>query len=108
LLSEKAELLVTALRGLNIDAITAIHLPLSRNGFYEILKAVVDRFSSLELGILTEWSQQWLSYSKQRAEQASDYPDAVDFKKAGINIQQYQAMSDVERLLSSIQADAVA
>jgi hypothetical protein len=102
LLSEKAALLVDALRALDIEAITDIYLPLSRNGFYEILQTLVSRFSELEISIFAEWAQQWIGYSKQRAAMASDYPDAPDFGKAGISLQQYQAMTDLERFLSSV------
>ena len=101
LLSQKAEQLVAALRNLDISAITVIYLPLSRNGFYEILQDIASRFSELELSIIAEWSQQWLNYSKHKAQQASDFPDAPDFTKAGISLQEYQAMSDVERFFNS-------
>ena len=99
LLSEKAERLITALRSLDKAAITDIYLPLSRNGFQEILQSIVPRFSELELSIIAQWSHEWLSYSKHKAETASEYPDAPDFRKAGISMEEYRAMEDVDRFL---------
>ena len=93
LLSEKAERLITALRSLDKAAITDIYLPLSRNGFQEILQYAEPGLSTLFR------SHEWLSYSKHKAETASEYPDAPDFRKAGISMEEYRAMEDVDRFL---------
>lgn len=102
LLSEKADLLVDALRRLSVSAVSDIYLPLSRNGFYEILQNISARLSPLELSIIADWSRQWLSYNKHKALGASRYPDAIDFSGTGISLQEYQAMTDLEHFMSSL------
>ena len=44
---------------------------------------------------IAEWVISWAGEAKQQAEKASGYPDALDFKKADIDIEQYQAMTDI-------------
>jgi len=46
------------------------------------------------------WSSNWVKEAKQLAEEASGYPDAMDFKTAGISIDEFQAISDIDRVLN--------
>ena len=100
LLEEKTIELIAALKVCDSKAIASIHEPLSRNGFYQILQVAVVQLSAEEQLVLTKWAVKWLSDAKSKAEQASGYPDAMDFKKANICIKEYQAMLDVERYCS--------
>ena len=100
-LSEKAERLVGALRALNVVAVTEVYLPLSRSGFKDVMSKIIDRFSELELSIISDWSEQWLSYSRQKAAEASEYPDSLDFNRAGIRYDEFQAMTDLASFLAN-------
>jgi len=102
LLKEKTDELISALKACDATAIAAIHEPLSRNGFYQILQTAAVSQLEVERQKTKTWASNWLSDAKYRAEQASGYPDAMDFKKANICIKEYQAMLDVERYFSSI------
>ncbi len=50
-------------------------------------------------GEIRRWASGWLIQAKQRAQQASPYPDAIDFKAAGIDVSEYAAMTDLARYL---------
>lgn len=68
---------------------------LSRNGFYQILTDACQLMDSDKISAIAQWNIRWSEQAKQKAEQASGYPDALDFKKADINIEEYQTMSDI-------------
>jgi hypothetical protein len=105
LLDEKTDELLDALRHCRISALAAIHTPLSRDGFYQIFQDAVARLSDDEVRDVTKWSGQWLDEARRKAEEASGYPDALDFKKAGISIEQFQAMADVSHFLTGSGSD---
>lgn len=96
LLLEKADQLTLALRSFDTTAIRNIHEPLSRNGFHSILVGIIKDFTSLELSIISQWSNQWLTDARNKAQDASEYPDSLDFKKGGIHLEEYQAMLDLD------------
>ena len=102
LLKKNTDELIEALQQCDINSITSIHTPLSRNGFYLILELAVSSLSKENINNVTKWSTGWVTRSRQKAEQASGYPDAFDFKSAGISIDQYQAMADVSHYLSHL------
>ena len=102
LLDERTGQLLESLKKHNIELITGIHVPLSRSGFYQILETAISSLTTGELAGLASWTNQWVTEAKQKAEQASGYPDAMDFKKANINIEQYQAMFDVNHFVTSL------
>lgn len=101
LLAYRATELHTAIKACNVAAITAIHKPLSRDGFYSILQKVVAQLPENELDVISQWAFNWSSTAKHKAEQASGFPDAMDFHKAGICLEEYQAMLDVSRYLEN-------
>jgi len=92
--------LIKALKQCNADALAKIHTPLSRNGFYQILQVAIGELSDDDIRLAMIWSDNWLKEAKQLAEEASGYPDAMDFKKANISIEEFQAMSDIDRVLN--------
>lgn len=100
LLQKNAEDLKLAMQHLDLRGIAAVHTPLSRNGFYTILQQVIEQLTDEELAVLMEWSGNWIRQSRQLAQQASGYPDAMDFMGAGINIEEYHAMNDLNRVLN--------
>lgn len=92
--------LITALSQCNAAFLAAIHTPLSRNGFYEILKTAITELSDDDISLVMLWSANWIKEAKQLASDASEYPDAMDFITAGISIEEFQAMSDIDRVLN--------
>ncbi len=100
LLKKCARDLYNALTHCNATALAAVHAPLSRNGFYDILKGVIADLSDDEIRIIMVWSANWVKEARALAEEASGYPDAYDFNQAGISIEEYQAMSDIDRVLN--------
>lgn len=100
LLDKFTDDLIAALQQCNVIALTAVHTPLSRNGFYQILKSAIAEISDDDIGLLMIWSSNWVKEAKKIACEASGFPDAMDFVKAGISINEYQAMSDIDRVLN--------
>ncbi len=99
-LEKSTQELEQAIRHCNVQAVANVHTPLSRNGFYEILKLVIADLCDDEIRLLMVWSGNWVKEARQIAQQASEYPDAPDFKKAGIRLEEFQAMSDIDRVLN--------
>lgn len=102
LLQQKTLELAQALHSNNIQAVADIHTPLSRNGFYQILQDVAAALSTDEIRRIYDWVGAWTVTAKQSADQQSKYPDAPDFHAAGIALEEYLAMVDVDRYLKSI------
>ena len=102
LMEQESRKLYQALKSKQAAAIAHIHTPMSRNGFYQILQTASSKLTADELTIITSWAIDWVTQAKRKAEQASGYPEAYDFKKAGISIEEFQAMDDVGRYLGSL------
>lgn len=101
LLEKNTAELISALKQCDIHSLTNIHTPLSRNGFYQILQTAISNLSDDEIRLNMLWSKNWVEEAKQLAQEASGYPDAMDFKKAEISMEEFQAMSDIDRVLNS-------
>lgn len=100
LLEENTHDLICALKQCNVIKLASVHTPLSRNGFYLILKTAIAELSDTDIQLVMVWSANWLKEAKQLAEEASGYPDAMDFKKSGVSIEEFQAISDIDRVLN--------
>lgn len=46
---------------------------------------------------IRDWVAGWLADAKRRGQEVSPYPDAIDFKAAGIVVAEYAAMTGVGR-----------
>lgn len=101
LMQQNTVKLLQALEQQDASAISQIHTPMSRNGFYLILQTAASQLSIEARRSITQWAINWVSQARQKAEQASGYPEAYDFKKAKISIEEFQAMEDVARYLES-------
>ena len=101
LLAQRADQLYKALKHCDRSGVASIHTPLSRDGFDQILQAVIARFPEEELNAVTKWAHDWSYDAKRKAESASGYPDALNFSGAGVNILEFQAMLDVSRCLEA-------
>lgn len=102
LLQQKTGDLIKGLIKLDCSIITSTHKNLSRNGFYQILETATSQIENDRLQTIKNWCNQWLDQATQKAEQASGCPDAYDFKSAGIDINEYQAIKDVTHFINSI------
>lgn len=102
LLQHNLQRLTQALQQRDVTAIAALYRPLSRSGFWEILGHCAATFDATSLTALTHWSRQWVEQARRRGEQASGFPDAIDFHKAGIDVAEYTAMTDVARCLEGL------
>ncbi|MCU7799086.1 MAG: hypothetical protein KZQ70_02795 [gamma proteobacterium symbiont of Lucinoma myriamae] len=95
LMHEKMLQLQQGLEQHNITLLADIYSSLSRNGFYQILNNAAELIERNNIPEIAHWIISWSEDAKQKAEQASGYPDALDFKKADIKIEEFQAMSDI-------------
>lgn len=100
LLAKYTEDLISALKQCDMNKLAGVHTPLSRNGFYQILQTAIENLSDDEIRLAMVWSANWVKEAKQMAEEASGYPDAMDFKKAEISIEEFHAASDIDRVLN--------
>lgn len=96
LLAECESRLLLALERRDTTEITRVHGSLSRNGFWQAAAPARGR----ENGDLA-WLAQWCKNARARAEAASGYPDALDFRAAGINAEEYAAMQELLRCLQA-------
>ena len=95
LMQERTSQLEQGLLDQNRILLADVYGSLSRNGFYQNLTAATDNIEPSKIPPIAGWVIQWADEARQKAEQASGYPDALDFTKANIKIDQYQAMTDI-------------
>lgn len=96
LLAECESRLLLALERRDTTEITRVHGALSRNGFWQAAAAARNRENS-DLA----WLAQWCKSARAKAEAASGYPDALDFRAAGIAAEEYAAMQELLRCLQA-------
>ncbi len=101
LMQEKTKQLQHALLTKNITSLSTVYRSLSRNGFYQILATASKKIEIEKIQPIVQWVVNWSEQARQKAEQASGYPDALDFKKAHINIEEYQTMSDISHFFKT-------
>ena len=99
LMQQYADNLASALQRRDEKLIREVYVRLSRNGFYQILQQVVDELSEEQSLTANSWCLKWLTAAKRDAEKASGFPDAYDFKKAGVDLELYYALDDISRYL---------
>lgn len=95
ILAENADALAQLIRRRNVAEISRIHAALSRNGFWQAIKQAAPQFDANDLAAAAVWSEAWCTQAKSAALGASGYPDALDFKKAGISAAEYAAMNEI-------------
>lgn len=101
LVGETAARLKTALAARDATAVAQIYRPLSRSGFWAALEVLAPRCTAAEMDEFADWAGEWMVLAKSKGEAASGYPDALDFGKAGIDVGEYVAMTDVATFLAS-------
>lgn len=102
LLNEYAQRLGPALIDRDRNELARIHQAVSRNGFDQLLERVLESFSAELLRSLKLWAENWVNEAESRARLASGYPDALNFNKAGIRLDQYRAVSELKRRLEPL------
>ena len=99
LLAEHAHALSDAMRAQGCAEIARIYDNLSRNGFWQVAQIATAQLDAAERSIAKDWVLTWCADAKARALAASGYPDALNFKKAGISALEYASMSDIGNYL---------
>lgn len=100
ILAESADALASAFRQQDRQEIARIHASLSRNGFWQMARQAARQLDDSELIAAAAWSRDWCRDAKAGAEAASGFPDALDFRKAGISAAEYAAMTEISRYLT--------
>lgn len=100
LLQEQSETVTGALHQRKLWRILSVYNALSRDAFWTILVAAKDALGYEESNRIADWSREWLEEVKMRSAQTTPFPDAIDFKGAGIEVAEYMAMSDINACFS--------
>ncbi len=100
ILAENAEALAQAIRLRNLAEIARRHAALSRNGFWQAVLQAIRQFGPDELDVAAAWANDWCRDAKASAQAASGFPDALDFRKAGVSASEYAAMSEINVYLA--------
>lgn len=101
LMDEAVSRLSIALQQHDVARIAAIFTELSRSGFWDVLTQTMERMEAAQRQEVATWSLEWLEQTKRRGEEASPYPDTIDFAAAGINIAEYTSMVDLCKFVAS-------
>lgn len=99
-MQQRCQQLKSALQAQDTETIRKIHTPMSRAGFYQVLLTASHQIDREEIESITHWCQHWVKKARLLAEKASGYPEAYDFRRAGINIEVFQAMQDISQYLN--------
>jgi hypothetical protein len=100
LLEEYAEALAQALLDGYWPEVARVHAAVSRNGFMGVLGRAMNTLNAEDQERKADEIRNWCEKAEQAASGASGYPDAMNFRAAGIDLRQYTAMSDIRYLLT--------
>lgn len=101
LMNENTLRLSAAFKQQDVAQIAVVFGSLSRSGFWGLLSQAMNRLGEGEREDMSRWAIGWLDEMKRRGEQASPYPDSIDFAAAGIDIAEYTAMTDLCKYIAS-------
>ena len=99
LLGEQAALLGQALEQFDTERVARVHAILSREAFFLAVARHGQGLPEERLASLRSRVRTWCKDAERRARAASPYPDAMDWRAAGIEAREFIAMQD---LLSSL------
>jgi len=97
---KSAEELVVALRQCNTGALTAVHTSLRGHDFYSVLQTAITELSDDDIRLVMIWSDNWVKEAKEMATEASENPDIMNFSRADIKTEEFQAISDIDRIFN--------
>lgn len=103
-MKDNLDVLLVALRSEDLCGVQQVHGALSRNGFHQATLAAINLLNRQELVAAAQWARDWRDAAKARAEAASGFPDALDFKGAGIAPGRYAAMNELAMYLQEAAA----
>lgn len=102
LLSEYADKLLITLTNRDRTGLATIHQAVSRNGFDQLLDQALAKLSPSQWPAIKQWNDEWLQNAEAKARLASGYPDALNLKDAGIQMDEYRAMTELKRKLTPL------
>ncbi|MBZ0093198.1 MAG: hypothetical protein K8F27_13385 [Sulfuricellaceae bacterium] len=100
LLADTGVELQAAMAERSLASVARLHRSLSRSGFGQAAQNAAQNIGPDALCSAAAWTSAWCRDAKARALAASGYPDALDFKGAGILPAEYAAMSDLGACLA--------
>lgn len=106
LLAQHAAQLGDALRAQDTATITRNFMALSRSGFAEAALRTWSRLDAAARSTGRQWLREWTHTALQRANAASRYPDAPDFRAAGIALETYLAMEELHGAAEKVDCGA--
>jgi hypothetical protein len=101
LLQEAGEKLTAALREQQLARAAAIYTALSRDAFWQLLLQAETGLGSQATAEVAAWCRHWLVQTQQASAVHSPYPDAIDFKAAGIDVTSYLMMGDLNKFFGT-------
>lgn len=100
LLQETSAALAEAIVAQNRPEIMRVHGALSRRGFQEAARRAIQALPPEAIQAAAAWADAWCKDAVARAQAASGYPDALDFRGAGISPAEYAAMLELNSYLA--------
>ena len=92
--------LIAALKQCDAKALARVHTALSHTDFYQILQPAIRQLSDDDIRLVMIWSANWMKEAKQLGENISGSTDAIDFNLTAIRVEEFQAISDIDRVLN--------
>ena len=99
LVEESGRRLARALAAEQLFTIVDLHDALSRGGFQEAARRARIHMEPETREHAVAWTAGWCEEARRRAAEASPFPDAYNFRKAGIDPAHYGAMEALSDLL---------
>lgn len=99
LLDHHAARIGMALRLCDTDALARSFTALSRSGFADAATRAGAVLADADRTAVLHWLSGWLEDARRRADAASRYPDAPDFRAAGVALETYLALKELHGIL---------
>lgn len=104
LIAQHAELIGMALRNQATDALLRSFQALSRSGFAAAAILAWECLQQPQRDDARNWLADWTRTAQRRAQSASRYPDAPDFRAAGIALDSYLVMEELHGIVLRLAA----
>lgn len=104
LVAQHAALIGMALRTRDCNALLRTFQALSRSGFAVAAVQAWESLDSPQRAAAFRWLSDWTQDARQRAQAASRYPDAPDFRAAGIALDSFLMMEELHGVVSRLAA----
>lgn len=104
LLEEHRSALARALADRDAAAVTDSFTALSRSGFREAAAQALTALDAATRAAAAHWLADWCDEARRRAAAASRYPDALDFRSAGVAAETFLALDELRDIEARTQA----